>query len=140
MEVPNRSKSASVFRQNEKYIPGGVVSSVRKVEPEIAFVRGEGAYLWDADGNRYIDYHAAFAPHLLGHGDDHVTEAVEKVIRDASSLYGTGANALEGKLAELLCTQVEALERVEFCSTGTEASMAAVRIARAARKTIAKSQ
>ncbi len=132
MKVPIRSKSASVFRRNEKYIPGGVVSSVRKVEPEIAFVRGEGAYLWDADGNRYIDYHAAFAPHLLGHCDRHVTEAVEKVLHDGSSLYGTGTNALEGKLAEMLCTQVEALDRVEFCNTGTEASMGAVRIARAA--------
>lgn len=134
MKSMNRLKSSAVFRCNERYIPGGVVSSVRRVEPKIAFARGEGAYIWDVDGNRYIDYHAAFAPHLLGHCDRYVTEAVEKVIRSGVSLYGTGANELEGKLAQTLCTQVEALEKVEFCSTGTEASMAAVRIARAATR------
>ena len=134
MKSMNRLKSSAVFRCNERYNPGGVVSSVRRVEPEIAFARGEGAYIWDVDGNRYIDYHAAFAPHLLGHCDEYVTEAVEKVIRSGVSLYGTGANELEGKLAQILCTQVEALEKVEFCSTGTEASMAAVRIARAATR------
>ena len=63
MKSMNRLKSSAVFRCNERYIPGGVVSSVRRVEPEIAFARGEGAYIWDVDGNRYIDYHAAFAPH-----------------------------------------------------------------------------
>ena len=132
MNRPSRSKSSVLFRQNEKYIPGGVVSSARRVEPEIAFARAEGAYLWDVDGNRYIDYHAAFAPHLLGHCDPQVTEAVQRVLNDGSSLYGTGTNALEGKLAELLCTHVDVLDKVEFCNTGTEASMAAVRIARAA--------
>ncbi|AWT60352.1 MAG: Glutamate-1-semialdehyde 2,1-aminomutase 1 [Candidatus Moanabacter tarae] len=134
MKSVNRLKSSAVFRRNERYIPGGVVSSIRRVEPELAFARGKGAYIWDVDGNRYVDYHAAFAPHLLGHCDGYVTEAVEKVIRSGVSLYGTGTNELEGKLAQILCTQVEALDKVEFCNTGTEASMAAVRIARAATK------
>jgi glutamate-1-semialdehyde 2,1-aminomutase len=132
MSRPSRARSAEVIRHNEQYIPGGVVSSVRKVEPATAFARAEGAYLWDVDGNRYIDYHAAFAPQLLGHNDPHVTEAVQKVLRDRLSLFGAGTNELEGRLAELLCTQVDALEKVELCNTGTEASMAAVRIARAA--------
>ena len=61
----NHAKSAELFARNKRFIPGGMVSLNRKVEPEIAFVRGRGAYVWDADGNKYIDYHAAFAPFLL---------------------------------------------------------------------------
>ena len=69
-------KSAEILRRNRRYIPGGVVSVNRATQPEIVFVRAQGAYLWDADGNRYIDYHAGFAPHFLGHNDPYVTEAV----------------------------------------------------------------
>ena len=65
----------------------------RSVEPQIVFERAEGAYLWDVDDNRYIDYHAAFAPHVLGHNDPPVTRAVERVSRNLESLYGSGATA-----------------------------------------------
>ena len=127
----NRSKSNQVLVSNERYIPGGVVSIVRKTEPAIAFTRGQGAYLWDVDGNRYLDYHAAFAPMVLGHNDPYVNEAVQKVVSSGSSLYGSGSNELDGQLAEMLCTHVPAAEMVEFLNTGTEASMASVRLARA---------
>ena len=126
-----RAKSAEILGRNEKYIPGGVVSIVRKVEPDIVFARARLAYLWDVDGNRYLDYHAAFAPHLLGHHDPHVTAAVEKVLRDEASLYGTGTNELEGRLAQMLCEHIPAVEKVELLNTGTEACMASVRLARA---------
>lgn len=125
------TKSAEILNRNKEYIPGGVVSIVRKVEPEIVFARAEGAYLWDVDGNRYLDYHAAFAPHLLGHHDPYVTQAVEKVLKDRASLYGTGTNELEGRLARMLCKHVPAVERVEFLNTGSEATTAALRVARA---------
>lgn len=126
-----RAKSAEILGRNEKYIPGGVVSIVRKVEPDIVFARARLAYLWDVDGNRYLDYHAAFGPHLLGHHDPHVTAAVEKVLRDEASLYGTGTNELEGRLAQMLCEHIPAVEKVELLNTGTEACMASVRLARA---------
>src|SRR4051795_11439507 len=71
--------------------------------PADCLQRSEGAYLVDVDGNRFIDYHAAFAPHFLGHNDPWVTEAVERVLRDRESLYGSGATILEGRLAEQIC-------------------------------------
>ena len=75
------AKSKQIFEHNRKYIPGGVMSLPRRVEPELAFERAEGAYLWDADGNRYLDYHAAFAPAVLGHNDRYVNAAVEEVLK-----------------------------------------------------------
>jgi glutamate-1-semialdehyde 2,1-aminomutase len=83
------------------------------------------------DGNRYIDYHAAFAPHLLGHNDPYVTEAVISVLRKDASLYGSGTTELEGQLAELICHHVPAAESVEFLNTGSEATCQAIRLARA---------
>ena len=119
-------------RHNERYIPGGVVSGPRKVTPAINFAGARGAWMWDLEGNRYLDYHAAFAPHILGHNHPAVTAAVGQVLADEISLYGSGTNEEEGRLAELLCTHVEAVDKVDLCTTGTEASMAALRIARAA--------
>ncbi|MBV8890921.1 MAG: aminotransferase class III-fold pyridoxal phosphate-dependent enzyme, partial [Acidobacteria bacterium] len=97
------TKSSEILNHNRRFIPGGVVSVNRAVQPEIVFIKGQGAYIWDADGNKYIDYHAAFAPHLLGHNDPYVTEAVISVLRRAASLYGSGTTELEGQLAELMC-------------------------------------
>jgi len=102
-------KSSQILDNNRRYIPGGVVSTNRAASPEIVFVRAEGAYLWDAEGSRYIDYHAAFAPHFLGHNDPHVTEAVRRVLDDGASLYGSGTTVLEGRLAELVCKHVPAI-------------------------------
>lgn len=124
-------KSAEILDKNRQYIPGGVVSVNRAASPEIVFVKGHGAHLWDADGNRYIDYHAAFAPHFLGHNDPHVTEAVHRVLRDGASLYGSGTTVLEGRLAELVCQNVPSVESVQFLNTGSEASYQAIRLARA---------
>jgi len=124
-------KSSEVFRHNRRFIPGGVVSVNRAVQPEIVFTKGKGAYIWDVEGNRYIDYHAAFAPHLLGHNDPYVTDAVMSVLREGDSLYGAGTTQLEGKLAELICRNVPAAESVQFLNTGSEATCQAIRLARA---------
>src|SRR6516225_9124918 len=102
--MPSYLKSKEILAKNGRFLPGGVASLNRVASPEIAFVKARGAHMWDADGNRYIDYHAAFAPHFLGHNDAHVTEAVAKVLRDGTSLFGSGTTILEGKLAELICS------------------------------------
>ena len=100
------SRSAEILERNRRVIPGGVVSTNRATKPEIVFVKGEGAYIWSADGHRYIDYHAAFAPHVLGHNDPYVNEAVVRALRDGSSLFGSGTTVMEGRLAELICDNI----------------------------------
>ena len=124
-------KSAEIFANNRKFISGGVVSVNRWILPEISFVRGAGAYLWDADGNRYIDYHGAFAPIFLGHNDPYVTEAVMRTLQDNVSLYGSGATVLEGRLAELICQNIPWVESVQLLNSGSEATCQAIRLARA---------
>lgn len=123
--------SAAILEKNRKYIPGGIASVNRAVEPELVFVRGRGAYLWDAEGNQYVDYHAAFAPHLLGHNHPAVNEAVVRSIQDEASLYGSGTTVLEGRLAELICTSVPFIDSVQLLNSGSEATYQAIRLARA---------
>jgi len=82
------SKSAHTLTSNKKYIPGGTASLNRAVQPEIALVHGEGACVRGANENKYIDYHSAFAPHILGHIDPFVTGAVGRVLRVCNSLLG----------------------------------------------------
>jgi glutamate-1-semialdehyde 2,1-aminomutase len=125
-------KSDVILQRNRRFIPGGVVSGNRSVEPQIVFVRAEGALMWDAEGNTYIDYHAAFAPHFLGHNDADITAAVERVLQDSASLYGAGTTVLEGELAELICQSVPWIEAVQLLNTGSEATAQAIRLARAA--------
>lgn len=127
----NRTRSAEVFATNRKYIPGGAVSLNRKVDPEIAFTRGSGAYLWDVDGNRYTDYHAGFAPYLLGHAAPEVEAAVRAAMDAGWTLAGTGTSPWEGEAAELLVRSVPNLEKVQFCTTGSEATYHALRLSRA---------
>ncbi|MGH9432069.1 MAG: aspartate aminotransferase family protein [Terriglobia bacterium] len=129
--VESYRESANILEKNRKFIPGGVVSVNRATEPEIAFVKGAGAYIWDAEGNRYIDYHAAFGPHFLGHNDPNVTEAVLRVLGEGASLYGSGTTVLEGRLAELICSNVASVDSVQFLNTGSEATCQAIRLARA---------
>lgn len=124
-------KSAEILQRNRQVIPGGVVSVNRATQPELVFVRALGAYMWDADGNRYIDYHAGFGPHFLGHNDPYVTEAVIHGLREDASLYGTGTTVPEGRLAELICEHVPAVESVQLLNTGSEATYQAIRLARA---------
>ena len=124
-------QSAEILARNRRVIPGGVVSTNRATKPEIVFVKGEGAYIWSAEGRRYIDYHAAFAPHVLGHNDPYVTESVSRCLRDGSSLFGTGTTVAEGRLAELICDHIPFIDSVQFLNTGSEATYQAIRLARA---------
>ena len=113
-------------------IAGGVMSLNRLMDPMIEFVRAKGAYLWDSNGKKYIDYHAAFAPYLLGHGEDKVDSAVVDSIRRGESLFGAGATPWEQEVADLLVDSVPGLEQVQLTGSGTEAVGYAVRLARAA--------
>lgn len=125
------AESATIISYNKRYIPGGVVSVNRAVQPEIVFLKGEGAYIWDADGSRYVDYHAAFAPHFLGHNDPYVTRAVIDALHKKVSLYGSGTTVAEGRLAELICQNVPSVQSVQLLNTGSEATYQAIRLARA---------
>ena len=88
--------------------------------------------MWDADGNDYLDYHAAFGPYVLGHGDPFVNDAVKKVIDDGRSLFGSGTTELEGRLAEVVCRAVPFVDSIQVLNTGSEATYQALRLARAA--------
>ncbi|MEZ5782338.1 MAG: aspartate aminotransferase family protein [Rhizobiaceae bacterium] len=120
----------TVERQR-KFIAGGTMSLNRAINPSKLFVRAKGAYLYDADGKQYIDYHAGFAPYLFGHGDPEVDEAVIDAIRSGASLIGAGTMPWEAEISELLVECVPGLEQLQLTSTGSEAVGYALRLARA---------
>lgn len=103
----------------------------RIIEPALMFTRGQGAHLWDVEGRRYIDYHAGFAPHFLGHNFDAINQAVIAVLQSGESLFGAGFSALEGELAELVCSNVAAAQKVTLLNTGSEGTSLAIRLSRA---------
>ncbi len=129
--MKGRTQSENLLECNKKYIPGGVVSVNRATDPTIAFARGEGARIWDLDGNEYLDYHVAFGPHFLGHNDSHVTKAVMRVLEQEASLFGSGTTVLEGELARLICEHVPSAELVQLVNTGSEATYQVIRLGRA---------
>ncbi len=121
----------AITREANRYIAGGVVSLNRKVDPGIVFATGKGSKIYDVEGNEYIDYHAAFAPHLLGHNDARIGDAIIRAIESNRSLFGSGTTALEARLAKLLCKAVPSLELVQITNTGSEATAHAIRLSRA---------
>jgi glutamate-1-semialdehyde 2,1-aminomutase len=123
-------RSAELRGRAVARIPGGVDSNVRLDAPQVFFERGEGAWLWDVDGNDYVDYLLGQGPNFLGHANPQVTAAVEKACR-AGTLYG-GQHRLEVEAAERLCRAVGWADMVRFGMTGTEMVQAALRVARAA--------
>jgi glutamate-1-semialdehyde 2,1-aminomutase len=132
MDMSKSPRLAELLSRNQTYIPAGISSANRIVDPPIAFVKGSGAYLWDVDGKRYIDYHAAFAPYFLGHNFGPVNQAAVDVLATGDSLFGAGLSSIEGRLAELLCTRIGgAVEKVVLLNTGSEATSFAIRLSRA---------
>ncbi len=128
------TKSESLFARAQARIPGGVNSPVRAFRavggtPPF-FERASGAYLWDVDGRRYIDYVGSWGPMLAGHTHPAVVEAVQQAAARALS-FGAPTQG-EVELAETLCELVPSLERVRLVSSGTEATMTALRLARGA--------
>ncbi|MGZ8558109.1 MAG: aspartate aminotransferase family protein [Chitinophagaceae bacterium] len=125
------SLTAHLRARANRFIAGGVVSLNRKTDPFIIFNRGKGCKIYDVDGKEYIDYHAAFAPHLLGHNNDIVNGAVMDTIKSEWSLFGSGTNELEIRLCSLLCEIIPSLELVQVTNTGSEATAHAIRLSRA---------
>jgi glutamate-1-semialdehyde 2,1-aminomutase len=121
-----------IWERHKKTIPGGVMSLNRMLDPMRVFTKAKGAYLWDHEGKRYIDYHAAFAPYVLGHCDDDVDEAAIQSIRRSESLIGAGTTPWEGEIAELIVDCVPGLEQLQLTNSGSEATAYAMRLARAA--------
>ena len=117
--------------RNDRWIPGGVVSLNRKVEPNLCFTRGRGSRVWDVDDNEYVDYQAAFSAVFLGHNDPNVNEAVSAALQDDRVLMGAGPTDREGELAELICGRLPGVEKLQITNTGSEATFHAIRIARA---------
>jgi glutamate-1-semialdehyde 2,1-aminomutase len=127
-----RDRSRSAFARAKRLIPGGVNSPARAfgaVGGEPPFIaRGEGPYLYDVDGNRYLDYVGSWGPLILGHAHPRVVEAVTAAMRDGAS-FGAPTER-ESELAELIIDAVPSIEMVRLVSSGTEASMSAIRLAR----------
>ncbi|MCV2420327.1 glutamate-1-semialdehyde 2,1-aminomutase [Paucibacter sp. DJ2R-2] len=128
------SKNQELFERAQRVIPGGVNSPVRAfraVGGTPRFItRGDGAYIVDADGQRYIDYIGSWGPMILGHGHPAVLEAVTKAAREGFSFGAPTEREIE--LAEEILKLVPSMEQVRLVSSGTEATMSAIRLARGA--------
>jgi len=129
----NRERSRKLQERAEKLFPGGVNSPVRAFravggDPPF-IVKGRGSRMWDADGNEYIDYVGSWGPLILGHAAPEVVAAIERANRDGSS-FGA-STPLESDLAEAVLEAFPSMEKLRFVSSGTEATMSAIRLARA---------
>jgi glutamate-1-semialdehyde 2,1-aminomutase len=125
-------RSRQLQQRAERIIPGGVDSPVRAfraVGGDPPFIlRAEGAYLWDADGNRYIDYFGSWGPMILGHAFPSVVEAIQQAAARSAS-FGA-STPVEADLADRITAAVPSIEKLRFVSSGTEATMSAIRLAR----------
>ena len=124
--------SLKLFEKSQRVIPGGVNSPVRAFRSvggtPVFFRKANGAYMWDVDGNRYIDYIGSWGPAILGHAHPEVVKAVQERAADGMS-FGAPTEA-ELEIAERLVTLLPSLEQVRMTSSGTEATMSAIRLAR----------
>ncbi|WP_223067002.1 glutamate-1-semialdehyde 2,1-aminomutase [Paenibacillus caui] len=133
----NRSKSEHLYQEALKHIVGGVNSPSRSFKAvgggaPVFMEKARGAYFWDVDGNRYIDYLAAYGPIITGHGHPHIAEAIASAAANGT-LYGTPTE-LEIKLAVMLKEAIPSMDKVRFVNSGTEAVMTTIRVARAYTK------
>ncbi len=131
-DTSKRTRSESLFKHASKLIPGGVNSPARAfgaVGGTPPFMKhGEGAYLFDVDGNRFIDYIGSWGPHLFGHRHPAILHAIEKALTIGTS-FGAPTEA-EAELAQLVIEMVPSVEMVRMVNSGTEATMSAIRVAR----------
>ncbi len=130
--MPRYQRSSELFKQAQIHIPGGVNSPVRAFKgvlgDPIFFKRGEGAYLFDEDNHRYIDYVASWGPMILGHSHPDIIEAVKQALDKG---LGFGApTEIETQMANKVCQLMPSIEMVRMVSSGTEACMSAIRLAR----------
>ncbi|QDT96082.1 glutamate-1-semialdehyde 2,1-aminomutase [Gimesia aquarii] len=132
MSSSRRSHSEEQFQRALKVIPGGVNSPARAFGAvgghPVIIDRGEGQYLYDIDGNRYIDYVGSWGPHILGHRHPQVVSRIEEALKKGTS-FGA-PTLLETELAELVAELVPCVEKVRMVNSGTEAAMSVLRLAR----------
>jgi len=130
-DIP-REKSAELYEKAKKYFPGGVNSPVRAFKSvygtPLFIQKGDGCFVWDADGNQFIDFCGSWGPLILGHNHAKVREKVTEVMQNGMS-FGA-PTALENELAELIIKNNRFVEKIRFTSSGTEAVMSAIRLAR----------
>ena len=128
----SRSRSQKLFARAQKHIPGGVNSPVRAFKgvdgDPVFFQRAQGAYLYDCDDQKYIDYVGSWGPMILGHAHPEVIEAVIKAAEKGLS-FGAPTE-IEIEMADRVCQLVPSIEKVRMVSSGTEATMSAIRLAR----------
>ena len=129
---PKRQASQQEIERARKVIPGGVNSPARAFGgvggTPVVIDRGQGAFLTDIDGNRYLDYIGSWGPHILGHQHPRVLEAIQEALTKGTS-FGAPTPS-ETAMAEFLCEAVPSLEKVRMVNSGTEATMSAIRVAR----------
>jgi len=128
----SREKSAELYAKAKNYFPGGVNSPVRAFKSvygtPLFIQKGDGCFIWDADGNQFIDFCGSWGPLILGHNNVKVREKVTEVMQSGMS-FGA-PTALENELAELIISNNKFVEKIRFTSSGTEAVMSAIRLAR----------
>ncbi|HVA98542.1 MAG TPA: glutamate-1-semialdehyde 2,1-aminomutase [Bacteroidia bacterium] len=127
-----REKSAALYEKAKKYFPGGVNSPVRAFRSvggtPLFIEKGKGDKIWDVDGNEFIDYCGSWGPLILGHAHPKVVEAIKNTVEKGSS-FGA-PTVLENQLAEIILSKNKYIEKMRFVSSGTEAVMSAIRLAR----------
>jgi glutamate-1-semialdehyde 2,1-aminomutase len=132
----SRVKSAALYEKAKQYFPGGVNSPVRAFKSvygtPLFIAKGDGSKLWDADGNEFIDFCCSWGPLILGHNHPSVREKVIEVMQNGMS-FGA-PTALENELADLIISNNRFIEKIRFTSSGTEAVMSAIRLARGVTK------
>jgi len=128
----NRSKSEALFAKALTLFPGGVNSPVRAFKAvggtPLFIARGEGPWIWDEDGNKFLDFCTSWGPLIHGHANPHVVKAVQETVAKGSS-FGAPTK-LENELGELILSNHKYVEMIRFVSSGTEAAMSAIRLAR----------
>ena len=128
----SREKSALLFEKSKTYFPGGVNSPVRAFRSvygtPLFIEKGDGCYVWDADGNQFIDFCGSWGPLILGHNNSKIRESVTEAMQNGMS-FGA-PTALENQLASLILKNNQYIQKIRFTSSGTEAVMSAVRLAR----------
>ena len=128
----SREKSAELYEKSKTYFPGGVNSPVRAFKSvygtPLFIEKGDGCFVWDADGNQFIDFCCSWGPLILGHNHPKIKEKVTEVMQKGMS-FGA-PTALENELAELILKNNKLVQKIRFVSSGTEAVMSAIRLAR----------
>ena len=128
----DRSISNELFQESKNYFPGGVNSPVRAFKSvggtPLFIKKGDGPYIWDEDGNKFIDFCCSWGPLILGHNDPHVFDSIVETLKNGSS-FGAPTRK-ENDLAAFILERIPFIDKLRFVSSGTEAVMSAIRLAR----------